>query len=413
MHLAVISPFLDRAHGTERNLIEQLERFPVGGEMELHIYAQRLQDLSMALPYRAGKQLPAAQPGKKALWHRVPTIPGPHLLQYIFWFHANRICRWWDAKYRNLKCELTYSPGINASDADCIAVHMVFHEFHRLVISELSFRRNPVAHWPRLLHRRLYYRLIMVLEKTIYANTEVALAAVSSLVAEQMDRYFERTDVRVIRHGVDAERLSPSRKLARRASARQEFGLRAEDFALLLIGNDWKVKGLDGLLCALPALHDLPWKLLVVGNDVRGPYQRIIRDSGLSDRVSFLATSPDVLQFYAAADAYVGPSLQDSYGLPVVEAMSCGLPVISSSRAGVSEIIENGVNGLILCDPSNTHEISFAIRSLISNPDLCLKLGAQARQTALKETWDRNAQATWDWLNEALRRKRGLPPVGS
>ena len=413
MRLAVISPFLDRTHGTERNLIEQLERLPVHGETELHIYAQRVQDLPAALPYRSGEQLPAAQPGKKVLWHRVPAIAGPHLLQYVFWFHANRICRWWDTKFRDLKCELTYSPGINASDADCIAVHMVFHEFYRLVISELSFRRNPVTHWPRLLHRRLYYRLIMSLEKTLYANSDVALAAVSSLVAEQMKRHFRRSDVRVIRHGVDAERLSPSHKLGLRASARQQFGLHPEDFALLHIGNDWKVKGLDGLLCALRALYDLPWKLLVVGTDSRGPFERTIGDFGLSDRVSFLATSPDVLQFYAAADAYVGPSLQDSYGLPVVEAMSCGLPVISSSRAGVSEIIENGVNGLVLRDPSDPHEISFAIRSLISNPELCLKLGEQARLTALNETWDRNAQATWDWLNEALRRKRGWPLVGS
>ena len=177
---------------------------------------------------------------------------------------------------RDLKYELTYSPGINASDADCITVHMVFHEFYRLLISELSFRGNPVTHWPRLLHRRLYYRLIMSLEKRVYANPGVALAAVSSLVAEQMKRYFQRTDVCVIRHGVDSERLSPSRKLELRASARQKFGLQDEDFALLLIGNDWKVKGLDGLLCALRDLHDLPWKLLVVGSDSRGPFERTI-----------------------------------------------------------------------------------------------------------------------------------------
>jgi glycosyltransferase involved in cell wall biosynthesis len=66
----------------------------------------------------------------------------------------------------------------------------------------------------------------------------------------------------------------------------------------------------------------------------------------------FLPPSPNVLQFYAAADAYVGPSLEDAYGLPVLEAMACGLPVLASSRAGVSEIIDHEINGIILRDPT-------------------------------------------------------------
>ncbi len=79
----------------------------------------------------------------------------------------------------------------------------------------------------------------------------------------------------------------------------------------------------------------------------------------LSKHVTFLPPSPDVLKFYAAADAYVGPSLEDAYGLPVLEAMACGLPVLASSHAGVSEIIDDGINGIILRDPRNTRGITF------------------------------------------------------
>jgi glycosyltransferase involved in cell wall biosynthesis len=398
LRVAVITPFLDRRHGTERCVIEQLERLSADRGTEIHVYAQRVEELHGVTRYKAGDR---AESVTRLYWHKVPGIPGPHLLQYIFWFFANAACRWWDAKFRGLKYDLIYSPGINARQADAITVHIVFRAFYRQVISELSFRRTPVKGWPRLIHRRLYYRLIMALEKRIYKRPNVSLAAVSALVAQQLESYFRRKDVRVIRNGVDAEFFSAPQRLARRADARREFGLAPADFALLLIGNDWKKKGLDGLLQALSLIDALPWRLLVVGSDARGPYEKIIRDRNIVGRVSFLTPSQDVMQFYAAADAYVGPSLEDAYGLPILEAMACGLPVIASSKAGVSEIVQDGKNGIILRDPQDVQELSTKIRSLVENRDLWISLGERASSTAQQHTWSRNAQATREWLEMA------------
>jgi glycosyltransferase involved in cell wall biosynthesis len=400
LRVAVITPFLDRRHGTERCFIEQLERLSVDGETEIHIYAQRVQELHGVARYQPGDQPP---PGTRLFWHKVPAIPGPHLLRYIFWFFANTVCRWWDARFRRLKYDLTYSPGINAWHADAIAVHIVFDAFYREIISELSFRRTAVKDWPRLIHRRLYYRLIMALEKRVYKQPDVSLAAVSALVAQQLENHFQCKDVRIIRNGVDADAFSVSRRLARRPSARHELGLAPADFALLLIGNDWKKKGLDGLLQALSLISVLPWKLVVVGSDVRGPYEKIIRERNILDRVFFLSPSQDVMQFYAAADAYVGPSLEDAYGLPILEAMACGLPVVASSRAGASEIVQDGSNGIILRDPQDVQELSAKIRSLAEDRNLCTRLGEQASFTAQQHTWSRNAQAAREWLETVLR----------
>jgi glycosyltransferase involved in cell wall biosynthesis len=397
--IAVITPFLDRRHGTERCVIEQLERLSADDEIEIHIYAQWIQDLPAVARYKPG----APQSETRLWWHKVPAIPGPHLLQYIFWFFANGVCRWWDGKFRHLKYDLTYSPGINARDADAIAVHIVFHAFYRQVISELSFRRTPVGNWPRLIHRRCYYRLIMALEDRVYKRPNVSLAAVSGLVAQQLAEYFQRKDVRVIRNGVDTESFSLSRRLARRASARKELGLAPADFTLLLIGNDWKKKGLDGLLQALSLIASLPWKLLVVGSDARDPYEKIIRDRNVLDRVFFLTPSPDVMQFYAAADAYVGPSLEDAYGLPILEAMACGLPVIASSQAGASEIVRDGTNGIFLHDPRDIRELSTKLRALLDDSGLCTRLGEEASRTAQQHTWGKNAQATREWLETVFR----------
>jgi glycosyltransferase involved in cell wall biosynthesis len=410
--IAVISLFLDRSHGTERCIVEQLERFAFEPGAEIHIYAQRVQDLRGVTPYKYGAATKSADPraenetANRLFWHKVPAIPGPHLLQYIFWFFANRICRWWDAAFHNARYDLLYSPGINATDADAISVHVVFHEFYRQVLPQLNFRNTPLTAWPRLAHRRAYYRLIMALENRIYRRATISLAAISASAAALLEKYFHPAATCVIRHGVDVRVFSVSRRLAERPTARKLFELSAEDFALLLIGNDWRTKGLAALLQSLVLIRGLPWKLLVVGRDVRDPYDKMIRDYGISNRVIFLPPASNVMQFYAAADAYVGPSLEDAYGLPIIEAMACGLPVVASSRAGAHEIITDADDGIILRDPQNAEELAAALRSLITNPGLCRQLGEHATRTAQNHTWDRNAQRTWEWLNEVARNKK-------
>jgi UDP-glucose:(heptosyl)LPS alpha-1,3-glucosyltransferase len=318
------------------------------------------------------------------------------------------MCRWWDGAFHNSRYDLLYSPGINATDADAISVHVVFHEFYRQVLPQLNFRATPLTAWPRLAHRRAYYRLIMALENRIYRRPPVSLAAISASAAALLEKYFHPADTRVIRYGVDVQAFSITRRLAARPAARQHFQLSEEDFAPLLIGNDWRTKGLAALLQSLALIRELPWKLLIVGRDVRDPYDKMIRDYGIANRVFFLSPSPDVMQFYAAADAYVGPSLEDAYSLPIIEAMACGLPVIASSRAGAHEIITDGDDGIILREPQNAEELAAALRSLITNPALCAELGEHATRTAQNHTWDHNAERTWEWLSKVARNKKAL-----
>jgi glycosyltransferase involved in cell wall biosynthesis len=400
LRLAVSSPFLDRIHGTERCIVEQLERLAARNDMEIHIYSQRIADLQGVTRY------PASLSSSRILWHKVPAIPGPHLFAYIWWFIANHLLRFWDSRIRGLKFDLLYSPGINALDADVIAVHIVFHEFYKQVREHLSFRKAAPTSWPRLLHRLIYYHLIMALERFVYLRPNVSLSSVSGLVACQLAKYFRRTDVVVIPNSVDTARFSFSLRTERRISARDRFRLSSADFVLLLIGNDLKKKGLDSLLAASAACPDLNLTLLVVGSDRRIEYEAMVGNLGLAARVLFLDASPDVMQFYAAADAYVGPSLEDAYGLPILEAMACGLPVIASSRAGVSEIITHRENGLILRNPQDSGELAQLLRELCANPGFCEQIGRQAALTAGQQTWDRNAAAVWELLNQAATRKR-------
>jgi glycosyltransferase involved in cell wall biosynthesis len=94
-----------------------------------------------------------------------------------------------------------------------------------------------------------------------------------------------------------------------------------------------KRKDLITLLRATSLLKELPLRILVVGRDEPDFYRQLVDQFALQNRIRFEKPSMDVLSFYAAADLYVGPSLEDSFGLPILEAMACGLPVIASGMS--------------------------------------------------------------------------------
>ena len=406
MRIAVVSPFADKQHGTERVLAELLERLATNHNVEIHFYTQHVADLAVIRSEDSNRNDSAAG---KIIWHRVSAIPGPHLFQFVWWYVANRLARWRDARFRGIVTDLLYSPGINAADADAITVHIVFHAFYEQVRPQLRLGSGSPIQWPLALHRILYYRLLMALERRIYRDRRVALSAVSALVAKQLEHFFGRADVLVVRHAVDTHCFNRQARLARRDDARAAFGFAPDEFVFLLIGNDWKIKGLDAALRALTECLDLPIRLLIVGNDHREPFLQLCEQLGLSGRVNFLDPSKDVLQFYAAADAYLGPSLEDSYGLPILESMACGLPVIASSAAGASEIIVDGENGLLLRNPRDVKLLASLMRKICAAPDRGAALGAAAENTAANESWDTYAVRMLEHFRSVVSRKNPSP----
>jgi len=402
LRIAVVSPFLDRRHGTERCIVEQIEHLLRRPDCQIHIYSQAIQDLEV-LPFSGLHS--SAPTAAKAVWHRIPTLPGPHLLNFLWWYFANQALRWFHQRYRGLRFDLVYSPGINCQDADAIVVHVVFHEFFRHVHQDLRLRDAPLSAWPVLLHRALYYRLIMALENRIYRNPRISLATVSKRTAEELARHFARSDVSVIPNAVDLARFNVPERLRRRELARKFLQLPDNELVLLLVGNDWKSKGLTPLLHAVAALKRLPLRLLVVGRDTSAPFLALIQRLGLAGRVLFQPPSSDIMQFYAAADVYAGPSLHDSFALPPMEAMACGLPVITSVTNGGSQIITDGVDGFVLSDAQDSLALSQILVRLYEQPELRRSVGEKAASTVKSYSWQRNAEETFEFLLETLRRK--------
>ena len=107
----------------------------------------------------------------------------------------------------------------------------------------------------------------------------------------------------------------------------------------------------------------------------------------------FFPESSEILSFYSAADIYVAPSLEDSFNLPVLEAMACGLPVVVSRHAGISEYIVDGVDGILLDAPEDSRALAGSLTLLLQQPELRLSLGENASRKAMQFSWDRQAEA--------------------
>jgi glycosyltransferase involved in cell wall biosynthesis len=387
--IAVVSPFLDKRHGSERIITEWLLHLP--DEFELHIYSQHVEDFERS----------------RFTWHRIPKLPGPHLFNFLWWLAANRLWRYWDQSFRGLRHDLVFSSGANCLDADATCVHIVFAEYLlRQVQPETNLAHNPVWEWPRLLHRKVYYKIAGAMEHRAYRNNKTQLIVYSRKTADELKHLFGRVDnIPVLYLGLDHNVFNAAIRATLRERSRSALEIPQNQFTLILVGNDWRNKGVPVLLNALVDLRDLPIALLIVTREDLSSCRQLVTEKELDDRVSFLPPRKDIEFYYAAADAYVGPSLQDSYGIPPAEAMACGLPVIVSSAAGVSEIVTSGIDGMILDDPFDGSKLATMIRRLYEDQQFRDRLGVKAAETARQYTWERNGRELSAIFDEIVRRK--------
>ncbi len=395
MRIAVVSPFVDRRHGSERAIAELIERLAATYGCEVHLFAQRVADLRLGSADSVGVPLSS---GGSVRWHRVPAIFGPQLLQFSAWFVLNRLWRSRSA------FDLVLSPGINCLDADVVIVHALFSRLAEVSESNV-YANEPRSGILRNLHRRAYYSLLRALEHKVYRAPDVAIAAVSRRTASLLTRYFHRDDIRVIANGVDSSAFSPELRLVRRESSRSRRGLQPHEFVLLLIGNDWATKGIHAVFESMALLPKLPLRLMIVGGDVREPFATAAEKLGVLDRCLWNAPTEDILDCYAVADVYVSPSREDSFALPVAEAMALGLPAITSVSAGVSEFVADRVNGFVLQDPRDSQALAQIITQLYEDAALRSRIGRAASAAAHLWSWDANAAAVWQLLSETAARK--------
>ncbi len=391
MRVAVVSPFIDKHHGTERAVAEMAEHLARDFGYAVTLYSQRVADIRISPSRQAG------QPGE-IHWRKVGTFPGPHLIRFLAWYWRNRRLRRKDARTPAGRQDLVFSAGINCPDANVILVHAVFHRLAELLNQSSAWTVSNV-------HRRLYYRLLCSLERKIYSDKRIAIAAVSQRTADQLAVYFERKDVRVVPNGVDTAAFSPGARESLRTVARTRWNYLENEIVALLVGNDWRNKGFEALLLAAEKCRETALRLLIVGADRPSDWRTAISKLGLQKSVQFASPSENILEYYAAADLLAAPSIEDSFNLPVLEAMACGLPVVTSTGAGVSGLLTHGEDCFILEQPRDSDSLAALLSRLVRDKVLRQALGQRAVETASLHTWKKSAAALANFMEESRRAK--------
>lgn len=231
--------------------------------------------------------------------------------------------------------------------------------------------------------------------------------AVSPLVAEMLEEIHRvpRQKIRIVTNGIDSEDWRRRVAALDREKCRKEFGFSPDAFVCGSISRLVEDKGHAFLVDAAQSLaaRGVPVGVLVVGNGrAREDLERRVREAGLGDRVVLAAALTDVAPALAAMDVFVHPAtFREGFGLSILEAMSVGLPVVTTDIWALNAILKNGQNA-ILVRPSDSAALACAIESVRNDPALRRVLSEGSRRFATECSADRMAAETQAVYREVL-----------
>ena len=231
----------------------------------------------------------------------------------------------------------------------------------------------------------VYYRLFL----PVLARRVGVIFAPSEYVQQKVIKRFNARRVIVTPNGVDTSRFQPD--------ARQETFTFPKHY-ILFVGSLQPRKNLQALLHAWQTIKDEFEQLwLVVAGDAGTVFNNIKLDA--DERVRFLGYAPDtdLPGLYARATLFVLPSLDEGFGLPALEAMACGTPIIVSNGGALPETV--GDAGLIF-DLNTSDDLVHAIRQVLCDQNLRSCLQEKGLTRVKNFSWQRTAELVWNALNE-------------
>ncbi len=331
MRIALIRQRYAASGGAERYLAQLITALAGTGH-GVHLFASRWTD-----------------PPPGVTLHRVPILPGPAFLRVLsFAWVVHRMTRrgGFDLVH---SFDRTIRPDIYRAGDGC---HQAWLDRRQAV------EASPLRALDRLnpLHRSL-----LGLERHLFRGGCRRIIANSRMVREEILRYYGTpgTAIQVIYTGVDLGRFHPPRSRAVRAALRQERGAALDDSVVLFAGSGFERKGLRFLLEAAGRMRGTRrLRVWVLGKgNVRRARSQAGR-LGISDRVLFAGPVADPEGWMAAADLFVLPTIYDPFSNACLEAMACGLPVITTAANGVAEVMEEWRTGAVIADPRDAQGLA-------------------------------------------------------
>ncbi len=360
-----------RQAGTSRYIEALLQQLPrLMPDDELVVYTG-------AVPGEWVERFPAGIVWKQA---RFPTSWPP---ARIFWEQSAGL-----GLGRREKLDVLHSP-LNISPVVTGAPTVV-------TVHDIAFERFP-DHYPAS-----QTRYLSTLTR-ISARRATRVIAVSDATRRDLIEFYGIPDQRiaVVDNGIDEFFRVPPAESSE--AFRCQHGLPGQ--FLLFVGTLQPRKNLEGLLQAYALIaRKLDWPLVVIGGAgwLHSPIQRTVRRLGLANRVRFegYVDAIELPGWYAAATIFTFPSHYEGFGLPVLEAMACGTPVITSTTSSLPEVAGDSA---VLVNPSSPTQIAHAILELAENDGRRRELAERGLRRAAGYSWERTARETLDVYRRAAR----------
>ncbi len=227
------------------------------------------------------------------------------------------------------------------------------------------------------------------------------ILSTSNVMAVETKKYTDK-EIEVTPFGINTDVFKPEKV------TRADFTPFSEDD--IVVGTiKWieKIYGMEYLIRAFSIVSsghpELPLKLLIVGDgSERGSLETLVQELGLGEKVYFAGRVDysKVHYFNNIMDVYSALSLYDSFGVAVVEAESCGKPVVVSNVGGLPEVVENGVTGFVV-EQKNAEAAAEKLEKLILDPELRKSMGNAGRERVLKlYDWNANVAQMMEIYNK-------------
>jgi UDP-glucose:(heptosyl)LPS alpha-1,3-glucosyltransferase len=374
MKVAVVIPKYGLVGGAEGFAYELTERLAMRERFKMHVFANQ---------YRRGGNAPVT-------YHKVPMLRFPRVMRQI------SFACFAETQVRRVGVDLVHS-------------HDRIFQMHLLTMHGIPHER-----WIRNARKKrltLFDRSMAWVERKGLTGPDLQMVLpVSGLVKEELQKTYAISAhrLRVIHPGVSQDRFASLDRAACRQRIRARHALSEMDVVILFVGMNFEIKRL-GLV--IEGMADLVrnemgasgLRLLVVGKGNLGPYLTLARRLGVEDRIVFAGVTQEIEAYYLASDVFAMPSVFDTFGMAVLEAMAAGLPVIITQKVGARDLVADGVQGFILADNPKPSELAAKI-ALLLNPKVRIRMGKEALSTAFQHTWDRVA----DQMEEVYLMQRGL-----
>ena len=236
----------------------------------------------------------------------------------------------------------------------------------------------------------------------------VGILTCSQAVADAQAQLSPRRPLRVIYPGVELERFDPG-LLPSPQESKRRLGLPTEGPIIGIVGRLQRWKGMHVLIEAIPEIlrtHPEAHCVVVGGDHAQEPeYPALLRERictlGLEDKVTLAGFQNNIPEWMQAMDVIVHASDHEPFGIVVIEAMALGKPVVAGNAAGPTEIITDGVDGL-LSPYGDSPALAQAVLRYLGDPEFARRIGAAARVRAQEFSTQQYAQNFVGTVQELL-----------